>query len=157
LKLLLREITDRYIQENFKRLQKEFANLTSVDSDTLVAAAEAAKRLEVTRIADEAIAKGKWVTATTGTNVALGQNNIEAKAVVLGIALNTVPLGGTVRVLLFGNYENSAFAYTLNDPLFLGTNGDMVAALPSSGWISIVARSNGNGSIFVKIEEPIGI
>lgn len=116
-----------------------------------------AKRLEVDRIADEDIVIGDWVTATSGTNVALGQNNVAAKAVILGMALTDTLTGGTVKVLLFGNYESVLLAYALNIPLFLGINGKATIVAPIVGYQTNVARSNGAGSIFVKVEEPIAV
>lgn len=116
-----------------------------------------AKRLEITRFADEDIDEGEFVTATSGTNIALAQNNVEAKAVVLGLALNSGVTGEEITVLLFGNYESTGLTYGLNEPVFLGVDGLGSATIPASGWITRIATGNGTDSMFIKIEQPIEI
>lgn len=116
-----------------------------------------AKRLEITRIADEDIDEGEFVTATSGTNISLAQNNVEAKAVVLGLALNSGVTGEEITVLLFGNYESTGLTYGLNEPVFLGVDGLGSATIPASGWITRIATGNGTDSMFVKVEETIEI
>ena len=116
-----------------------------------------AERLQTSRVCDETIEIMDLVTATSGTNVALGQSNVELKATVLGIALTRGDIGDSIDILLFGNYEDASLAFILNDPIFLGLNGAIEQLPPIVGWQTEVGSSNGSGSIFLSIKEPIGL
>lgn len=114
-----------------------------------------AQYLVVTRVLKEISAVRKMVTAINGTDVVLGQSTTAAKARVLGMTLTAGVVDDTIPILLFGNHSHASYTYTLNKGVYLRTNGDVSETPPATGWQTTVASSNGTGSIFVNIDEPI--
>lgn len=114
-----------------------------------------AERLIIQRICTEAITSKRLVSADSGTHVSHAQSNDASKSRVLGLALESGNIGDEVSILLFGNDTDVSYSFSLNDPLYLNLNGEFSSTPPSSGWLVNVASSNGTGSIFINIDEPI--
>ena len=116
-----------------------------------------AERLIVNRICTEAIVSQRMVTADSVTHVSYAQSTNATKARVLGLALSTGGIGDTISILLFGNDLDVSYTFALNTALYLNLNGLFSETPVSSGWLVNVASSNGSGSIFINIDEPIEI
>jgi hypothetical protein len=109
------------------------------------------------KISDVAINAGQVVRLTSETNCALASYDSYVNALAEGIALNSVGIGEVVRIQVFGLLVNT-FPYTLNEQLFLGANGAITNIVPVSPIAAIslkIGKSEGSGTIFIKIGEPI--
>jgi len=118
---------------------------------------EAAKLLIDTRICDENISALRLVTAIDSTDIELANNNIYSSSKVLGLSLQSGNIGDEIEVLLFGKVEDNSFSFTLNEPLFLTSNGQITSTAPTSDFSVNIGHSLGVGAIFIDIKEPIEI
>lgn len=119
-----------------------------------------AQRLSKTFVAGEAIAVNKFVRIGAGQECFIATNNgTFSDAKVRGIALNAGAIGENIEVLLFGLLEDPAFNFILNDPFFLGTNGDAVQTPPVTvgEFVVELGESLGTGAIFTDLKTPVEI
>ena len=119
----------------------------------------AASSVQLVRVADETIAIGDVVMATSDTNVALATNDgTVQQATVLGIATSAANTGQNVTVVLMGIVTNALFnAFALNAPLFLDVDGaitDDRPTAPAANFLTVIGKSLGSGSILVSIGQP---
>ena len=162
MRLLLKEIQDRYIQENFKRIQEAITKIApqgdvtqNVQNITIVEDDGDAERLVFRKVADEPISALRLVYLTSDTNVSLADNLAFNTSLVAGIAISTALTGGEVEIVAQGIVKDPFFSFPLNDILFLGLNGNITNIPPTSGFSTIIGKSLGAGSIFINIEQPI--
>ena len=111
--------------------------------------------LSVTKIYAENISALQLVTASSSTEVKIAEPAVFNTAKVLGVAFQGGITGFDGRIILSGVLEDPIFNYPVNDLLYLGTNGTITNTPPVVGFSVTVGYSLGNGSIFIKIEEPI--
>lgn len=142
LRLLLKEIQDPYVQENFYKLKLYLDNLEEnfltgegivgpqgpagpAGPPGTVGVAEFAGALKVTRIAADTITIGDAVYAVSSTTVDLADfNGALAEAMVFGFALNAATAGQNVDVLILGVLTDPIFSvFSINSPLFLDSAG----------------------------------
>ena len=114
-----------------------------------------AKTLILEKIASENISALKLVYLDTQSSVRLADNLSEVTGTVIGIALNTVLIGGLVRVLVFGILEDAFFNYAINERLFLGSNGEITIVQPASGVLTSIGFGLGSGAIQIGIDKPV--
>lgn len=117
-----------------------------------------AKRLIDTKTCAENISALKLVTAINDTEILLAEPDTFSNSKVLGIALQAGTTGQEIEVLLFGKVDDNTFMFTVNNPLYLKTNGtisDIEPSLPSENFNETIGYSLGSGSIFINIQEPI--
>jgi len=123
-------------------------------------AIDIATKLQITRIATEAIMEGDCVKADSSTHVSLATNDLNVGgATVLGIAANDANIGDAVNITLFGAISNAAFSvFALHDPLFLDIDGGITninPMLPGAFFRTEIGKSLGGSDIFVNIQPPI--
>jgi len=120
-----------------------------------------AKRLTDSKIADSNMSALTMVVATSDTNIDKATNDLLfPNANVLGIILSSVTIGNPVEVLFFGKLDDAFFTFPVNDSLFLGINGTITnipPVAPAATFSTDIGYSLGTGSIFLKIEKPIGL
>jgi len=166
--LLLKEIEDRYVQENFYRLKLYLENLDLGDDIINVVNnaitqnatdAESATQLKISRIAQEAIFENELVKAFSATHVELASGDATKQdAVVLGIAGNDAAIGQSVDIILLGVASDAAFAaFTVNDLLFLDVDGGITNVKRTSGYHVIIGKSLGGNDILCNPESPVTI
>lgn len=113
-----------------------------------------AKILVLERIAGETISALKAVYLTDPNTCKLANNTDDIQGTVIGITLTAGNIGDTIKILSFGILDDPFFAYTINQPVFLGLNGNLVTSQPSSGVLTEVGYGLGSGSFYVKINSP---
>lgn len=74
---------------------------------------------------------------------------------VIGIALNSAPIGGNVDILTRGRFSNESWSFMPDKPLLLGTNGQIIQTPPSDGFLLYVGRALDPITIFLEVEKPI--
>lgn len=109
------------------------------------------------RIAGENISALKVVRLINENEVLIASKDTFGEAQALGVALNAALTGEQIRVLSLGILEDAFFTFPLNDLLFLDSSGNITNVEPLSGTRTVVGKSLGPGSIYVKLEEPIVI
>lgn len=128
-----------------------------IDTSLLPASLNAkAASLVVDRIASEDILRGDFVCATTINHVGLAaQDTTIDKALVMGAALNDANSGENVEVLLIGVLSDALFSgFSVNDLLFLDTDGAITNTKPTNKYLTIVGRALGNNEILIFIQQP---
>ena len=113
-----------------------------------------AKVLVLERIAGEAISALKAVYLINPTTCKLANNTDDIQGTVIGITLTGGNIGDTIRILSFGIMDDPFFTYTVNQPVFLGTSGNLITTQPSTGVLTEVGYGLGSGSFYVKINSP---
>lgn len=90
------------------------------------------------------------------TGVNLADKDAQITAEVLGITRSAANTGNSLRVVTHGRIDDTTFNFNVNEPLFLGDNGNITNLSPSlSGeYITRIGYGLGAGSIFVEIEQP---
>ena len=175
LDLLLKEITDPYVQENFYKLKVYLENVLVGGSggvqgpqgpqgppgppgDTAVNV-ESATKLKITRTAQEDILAGEVVRAFSDTHVSLATaDSTRSDAMVLGIAEADALTGADVDVILLGVITDAAFAvFGLNDPLFLDVDGGITNVKRTSGYHVTVGKALGGNNILFQSGNPVVI
>lgn len=166
MKLFLKEIKDRYIRENFKRLQTTVAPLstggsggtTVVNNTTNVvggSADDAAKTI-IKKICTETITQFSIVRLVSSTQTSLASIETYVRAKAVGIALQSGIIGDQIRILTFGILEDPSFNFTLNEPIFLDTNGviSQIPPIATTLFELNIGQSLGVGAIEIKVGEP---
>tara|TARA_R110002153_G_scaffold136399_2_gene286298 strand:+ start:2219 stop:2704 length:486 start_codon:yes stop_codon:yes gene_type:complete len=77
------------------------------------------------------------------------------QATIIGISITGATDGNRVKYQIDGRLEDSSFAFPLNDPLYLGLDGNITNIPPISGHRTRLGTSLGIGTIQIEIEEPI--
>lgn len=120
-----------------------------------VSDASSSDKVLTTKICDETISALKLVVAVNSSNVLLGDSTAYTSSKCLGLALTSGNIGEVIDVLLFGKHEDVSFTFTLNEPLFLSSNGSVTQTPPTVNFTTTIGHSLGNGAIFIDIREPI--
>lgn len=107
------------------------------------------------KVTDSVISATCLVRATSPTNVDVGQPDTVVNATVFGMATTAAVAGATTQVIEFGEVEDASFTFPLNAPLFLGVSGKVTDIPPTSGVLTQIGHSLGNGKIFINIQDPI--
>ena len=124
------------------------------DAAITVEDALSAKTLILEKIASENVSALKALYLDTNTTCRHASNVSEIEGTVIGIALNSAIIGGNVRILVFGLLDDPFFNFTLNDRIFLGTNGELINYQPVSGVLTGIGYGLGSGSIQISIDKP---
>lgn len=153
LDLLLKEIKDPHVQENFYRLKlyiEELAIGTTniIQNITNAGSVPGAVQLKKTMNCLASVAVNNWVyqsDATPNTAIAAADNN-PAKPVI-GVVVDK-PSATQCEVMFLGIHS---FVVTQGQ-LYLGTGGLASDAAPASGYIQKLGYSFGDGEILVRPE-----
>lgn len=118
---------------------------------------DVAKRIIDVRVAEEPISAYKLVTASSGNQVRLAQNNTTFNdAQVFGLSLNGANIGENVQVLLLGAAENAIFSsFVVNGKIYLGVNGSLTQTPPISGFQTDIGEYIGDNKVFIFRRQPI--
>ena len=73
---------------------------------------------------------------------------------ILGITTGAASIGTTATVTTFGSIEESGWNWTVGNPVFLSTNGQLTQTAPTSGFSLIVGRPKTATNLFIDISEP---
>lgn len=114
-----------------------------------------AKVLILERLASESISALKVVYLDSNTTCALSDNSDFYRATSCGVAINAGTNGDIVKILSFGIIEDSSFAFGINEPIYLSSNGAITSTAPATGILTKIGYGLGLGAIYVKIEKPI--
>lgn len=79
--------------------------------------------------------------------------NASHRSKVLGISRTAVNTGFTGIAINEGEISNPAWAWTINQNLFLNGVGQLSATPPSSAFSQIIGRATGANSVLVELEE----
>lgn len=119
--------------------------------------ADSAKRLEDTKIANETITAGSWVSLTSETNISLGQYSTESLATIYGMAITSGNSGDQITIALIGRIEEPFIPNRpINTIIYLGANGTSRTTMPPSGYRTRVGVGYGS-SVLIQIYEPVGL
>jgi hypothetical protein len=172
--LLLQQITDPVVRENFRRLKSliESGNLggsgggvgpqgppgATGPAGPQGPPGPGADALQLTFKATTAMSALRLVKADSLTHVGLATNNSTYEAAqAIGVTLNAAGAGADVDVLLFGKLEDVFFTFPLGATLFVGTNGNITDVAPSSGFLTQIGHALGTGAIFINVEPPVSL
>lgn len=88
--------------------------------------------------AGEALGGQRVVVARNGKAFHASAADLGHADLVLGVTTGAAVSGASVEVLAQGEMTEAAWAWTLNTPIFLGTNGLMTQTPPASGvWVVV--------------------
>jgi hypothetical protein len=109
-----------------------------------------------TQNAGEILSALKCVYSNSPNTVSLANNNIAfLNANVFGLTITAAQANESTQVQTYGILRDSSFNWIAGAQLYLGTNGNLTDTAPLSGFRTLVATSQGAGSIFINIQEPI--
>jgi hypothetical protein len=112
------------------------------------------ERLEQDYVAGETISAMKAVYIDNG-EVFLCDNNTDFEtATVMGVSLNGASIGGSVKVALSGEIEDSLFTFSSRELLYLGTNGNITNVANTTGFLTFIGKALGNNKIIIEVDDP---
>ena len=165
LDLLIREVADPHAQENFYRLKNFLDNFESGGTGPQGPQGPAGPAgpsgtpgtsLTVTKVAGETISAGKAVYLDTATVVKLSDRSVSARQKCIGVAKTAATAGNPIEVIVDGTFTDAIFSgFTLNEPVWVGLNGVLTQAPPSSGVLLEAGYYLGENTIEVEIKRPI--
>lgn len=120
-----------------------------------IADAVSAKTLILEKEASESISALKLVYLDSSLSCSLADSSISGKINSCGVSINAGILGDIIKILSFGIIEDASFLFGVNEPLYLGTNGEITNIPPTTGYLTKIGYGLGAGSIYIKIEKPI--
>lgn len=167
LNLDLSKIQDNYTRDVFRQVLSAFnaggitgprglqgptgpAGIPGTAGDTTYA-----PKLKITKQASTNISALKGVYLDTDTTCALADKSSILTSTVIGITITSALALSDIDIVLFGEISDGSFTYAENEPLYLGTSGNITNIPPSSGILAPIGFGLGTGSIFVKIDKTI--
>lgn len=105
--------------------------------------------------AGEDISALKLIYQTDINTVEFADSTTYTESVVLGLSLNSAVTGNDVEILTYGQHDDAFFNFSLNEPLFLGSNGNITNVEPATGFVTQIGHGLGAGGIFIDIKRPI--
>ncbi len=111
--------------------------------------------LEV-RNAHETLSALKCVYSFDANSVAIADDNTSLlNATVFGVTITAANINESTQILTHGTIRDSSFTWLSGVQLYVGANGALTSTAPITGFRTLVATSQGIGSIFINIQEPI--
>jgi len=74
---------------------------------------------------------------------------------VLGMTTGAVSVGAEATVQVSGFIEESSWNWTVGNPVYLSTNGQITQTVPTSGYRLIIGKPKTDKILFIDISEPI--
>lgn len=74
---------------------------------------------------------------------------------VLGITTGAASAGADATILTYGELVEPSWAWTLDEPVFLGLNGLLTQTVPTSGFVQRVGFPTSATSLFIDIDDAI--
>ncbi|MBD2437363.1 hypothetical protein [Nostoc sp. FACHB-110] len=94
---------------------------------------------------------------TSGEAIYADNTNSDHIASVWAINKKAVSTGQTVTGQTFGEIENLAWAWTPQDPIFLGANGTLTQVPPTTGFVLTVGWAMTPSKMFIDIKQAIAL
>jgi len=154
---LIKEIPDRYTQENFLKLRQWLVDFQKqIDSINVESSSNVAFNTQtvvtMTKKSIGALSALRAVQQLDDDEITTATNNgTYQDAQVLGVSKTAAGGAGVdVEVVTFGEIKDAAFnSYVINQPVFLGISGALTQTAPVTGFSVTVGFCNAPGSIFV--------
>jgi len=111
----------------------------------------------VTRLAGVALGGHRVVVLDSSDEAIYADHTILAhRDKVLGLTNGAVAQGDEATIVTYGEVVEPSWNWTLDDPVFLGTNGMLTQVVPTTGFLQRVGFPNGAPTkLFVDIDTPI--
>ncbi len=141
---VLLEIKDQFLEVVFPCQLTVNKNFAGGNNEAVICELEAAMAINVNRAV---------VIQSDGTVVHADKDLISNGLDVIGVAKQSVAIGQLVQVVKFGTLTGAGLA-TPGDNFWLGNNGVLITAPPTTGtWLFIGTQMTGS-EILVRIGEP---
>lgn len=111
-----------------------------------------------TKLAASALGGHRIVRAVSATEVDYASNDVIAHGDdVLGMTIGAASAGATVQVANEQDITEPSWAWAPQEPLFLGTNGQITQDIPddSAAFLLVVGFATSATSARIRIEQPI--
>lgn len=109
----------------------------------------------ITGIAGEALSGHRMVTTNAAGQIIYASSAAPAHAGrVLGITTGAAATGATATIQPIGSITESGWAWAPESVLFLGTNGQLSATPPASGFVQIVGYAQTATTIYIQLHQP---
>ena len=181
LDLLIKEIEDVYVQENFRKLKRYLECLLDA-SNSGVAGVQGRQgpagspgpqgiqgvegpigppgddaTFVIEGTSGQVISGAKLLTVDPQTgSLVYADSSSEDDSQVIGISLDAAADNTTVRVLTFGELEDPSFStFPIGSDLYLGSNGEITSDAVGSGFHVRIGKVIGPSKIFLDIDEKI--
>ena len=94
-----------------------------------------------------------------GNAIFLANNNLTvSESSVIGLTRNAVSgVGENVSYQFQGTMYDSTFNFPVNDLIYLDVNGNITNIAPTTGFLTVIGTSLGQGSIRININNPISL
>jgi len=162
LDLLLKEIKDPYVQENFYKLKIFLENFEGGGAqgpagNTGATGPQGAPGVggTVTVIAGETLPALKFVYIGSDGKAYLGNSATFPETEVIGMTTQAGATNSILEIVPFGLVQDPSFTFGYSQMLFLTTNGAFSTTVPVTGHRVKLGQGLNNGQIFIDIDETI--
>lgn len=94
-------------------------------------------------------------TIVTSTGLLGDVNNYNTRNKIVGIATEAINNGFSGKIISVGTIQNSAWAFTKGDNIYVGINGQLTNIAPAITYIQIIGTAIANDTISVNIQQSI--
>lgn len=163
LDLLLKEIKDPYVQENFYKLKLFIENLevgsasTGPQGNPGPAGPQGIPGIggTLTVVAGVTLSALKFVYIGADGKAYPGNSLSYDTSEVIGITLSSVVAGANVEIQHYGQLQDPSFTFGYSQTLFLTTMGNFSTTVPVTGHRVKLGQGLNNGQIFIDIDETV--
>ena len=161
--LLLKEIADPYVQENFYKLKLYLEKLQISTGGTGPQGTPGPAGPQgtpgagatFTVVAGETLSAVKFVYLAADGKAYLGNSTTFPQTEVIGMTKTAASTGANVEIVPFGLMQDASFTFGYSQLLFLTTLGNFSTTVPVSGHRVKLGQGLNNGQIFIDIDETI--
>jgi len=102
-----------------------------------------------------AVSALRLVRLDSNNNLVVADKDIDAT--LLGLTIQSAIADAFPTVILSGLYSDSSWNWTRGSPLYLGTNGNISALVPSSGFIVPIGRAENPTTVNINVSQGVQI
>jgi len=102
-----------------------------------------------------AVSALRLVRLDSNNNLVVADKDIDAT--LLGLTIQSAIAGASPTVILSGLHSDSSWNWTRGSPLYLGTNGNISALVPSSGFIVPIGHAENSTTVNINVSQGVQI
>lgn len=106
-------------------------------------------------VAGEDIGVYKMVAISSGNAVLADHTNPAHSRSTLGINDTFTTTGNQTSVIVVGEIVNVGWSFTVDDPVFLSTTGDLTQTIPTTGFLLKIGIALASDKVLIDIQMPI--
>jgi hypothetical protein len=109
------------------------------------------------RPAGLALSALRVVSLVSGQYFYSDPSDAESVFAIAGLITTAATLGQIITPVRDREIQDSSWNWARGQPIFLGSDGTLTQVAPATGWLVVLATPLSANTIFIDIQEPIGL